>query len=141
MLGKGSFHAEIIDRLADNVAELDAPVNNGAGNETDMEQLMAWDPDVLLFAPDSIFDSVGENPLWTQMKAIADGQYFRVPQDPYCGSGFPSAVQRPFGMLWMVKTLYPDAADYDLFEEARKYIRLYLHGELTEDIYREFLGE
>ena len=36
-------------------------------------------------------------------------------------------------MLWMGAVLYPDAVDYDLFEEVRNYYDLFYHCDLTEE--------
>ena len=79
-----------------------------------MEQLMLWNPDVILFAPDSVYASVGDDPLWQSLTAIQNGSYYEAPMGPYNWMGFPPSVQRYLGMLWMAKLLYPDAADYDL---------------------------
>ena len=38
-----------------------------------MEQLMLWNPDVILFAPDSVYASVGDDPLWQSLTAIQNG--------------------------------------------------------------------
>ena len=59
VIAQGSYHAEIIDLLSNNLAVVDSPSSKGTGNEVDMEQLMLWNPDVILFAPDSVYASVG----------------------------------------------------------------------------------
>ena len=45
-----SFHAEIIDQVADNVAVVKDVSSEGTGNPVDMEQIALWDPDVIIFA-------------------------------------------------------------------------------------------
>ena len=59
IIAKGSYHAEVIDLLSNNLAVVEKPVSKGTGNEVDMEQILNWNPEVILFAPDSIYDSVG----------------------------------------------------------------------------------
>ncbi len=135
VIAKGSYHAEIIDLLGNNLAVVDSPSSKGTGNEVDMEQIMLWDPDVILFAPGSVYDSVGGDPLWSELNAINNGTYYEVPMGPYNWMGFPPSVQRILGMLWMAKLLYPDTADYDLFTEVRTYFKLFYHCELTEAQY------
>ena len=51
--------------------------------------------------------------------------------------GFPPSVQRYLGMLWMAKTLYPEAADYDLYEEVKTYFRLFYHCDLTQEQFND----
>ena len=135
VLAKGSYHAEIIDLLADNQAVVEAPSSKGSGNEIDMEQLLIWDPDVILFAPDSIYATVGEDSMWQQLTAIRTGRYYEVPMGPYNWLGSPPSVQRYLGMLWMMKLLYPEQTDYDLKAEVQKYYQLFYHCELTDEQY------
>ena len=135
VLAKGSYHAEIIDLLADNQAVVEAPSSKGSGNEIDMEQLLIWDPDVILFAPGSIYATVGEDSMWQQLTAIRTGRYYEVPMGPYNWLGSPPSVQRYLGMLWMMKLLYPEQTDYDLKAEVQKYYQLFYHCELTDEQY------
>ena len=135
VLARGSYHAEIIDLLADNQAVVEAPSSKGSGNEIDMEQLLIWDPDVILFAPGSIYATVGEDSMWQQLTAIRTGRYYEVPMGPYNWLGSPPSVQRYLGMLWMMKLLYPEQTDYDLKAEVQKYYQLFYHCELTDEQY------
>lgn len=135
VIARDSYHSEIIDLLANNLAVVEEPSSKGTGNEVDMEQLMLWDPDYILFAPDSIYDTVGGDPAWRTMTAIQNGNYFQVPAEPYNWLGFPPSVQRLLGMMWMAKLLYPDAADYDLYEEVKEYYNLFYHCDLNREQY------
>ena len=132
VIAKDSYHAEVIDLLSNNLAVVDSPSSKGTGNEIDMEQIMLWNPDVILFAPDSCYATVGTDPLWSGITAIKTGEYYEVPMGPYNWMGFPPSVQRILGMLWMAKLLYPDAADYDLYTEVAAYFKLFYHCELSE---------
>jgi iron complex transport system substrate-binding protein len=135
VIAKGSYHAEAIDLLANNLAVVEEPSSKGTGNEVDMEQILNWNPDVILFAPGSIYDSVGSNENWQTVTAIKNGAYYEVPMGPYNWMGFPPSVQRLLGMTWMAKILYPDAADYDLYTEVSTYFQLFYHCELTQTQY------
>ena len=135
VIAQGAYHAEVIDLLSNNLAVVDEPSSKGTGNEVDMEQILNWNPDVILFAPDSIYDTVAEDAAWQGVTAIQNGAYYEVPMGPYNWMGFPPSVQRLLGMLWMAKVLYPEAADYDLYTEAANYFELFYHCELTREQY------
>lgn len=135
VIAQGSYHAEVIDMLCSNLAVVDEPSSKGTGNEVDMEQILNWNPDVVLFAPGSIYSTVADNENWQTITAIKDGRYYEVPMGPYNWIGFPPSVQRILGMQWMAKVLYPDAADYDMFEAAQTYFRLFYHCDLTAEQY------
>ena len=110
VIAKGSYHAEVIDLLCSNLAVVDEPSSKGTGNEVDMEQILNWNPSVVVFAPGSIYATVGSNENWKTIPAIKDGKYYEVPMGPYNWMGFPPSVQRILGMQWMAKVLYPEVA-------------------------------
>lgn len=139
VIARGSYHAEIIDLLGDNQAVLESPSSRGTGNEVDMEQLLLWDPDVILFAPGGAYAAVGDDPAWQGLSAIREGRYYEAPFGPYNWMGFPPSVQRYLGMMWLAQLLYPDAAQYDLYEEVARYFELFYHAELTREQYDAFM--
>lgn len=133
VIAKGSYHAEIFDLLANNSAVVDEPSAKGTGNEVSMEQILTWDPDVVIFSPDSIYDTVTGDPAWQSVSAIQSGHYYEVPYGPYNWMGFPPSVQRYLGMMWLSKVLYPEAtAQYDLFSDVHEYYELFYHCDLTQ---------
>ena len=139
VIAEGSFHAETINLLCRNLAVVDEVVTNGLGNEVDLEQLLLWDPDVVLFAPDSCYDSIAGEAQWQSLRAVAEGRYYRTPSGPYGWLSSPPAVQRYLGMLWLGELLYPEYTDYDLQTEVTEYYRLFYGCELTDEMYRELM--
>ena len=135
VIARGSYHAEVIDMLCNNLAVVDEPSSKGTGNEVDMEQILNWNPDAVIFAPGSIYSTVADNENWQTIPAIRDGRYYEVPMGPYNWMGFPPSVQRILGMQWMAKVLYPDAADYDMYETTQTYFQLFYHCDLTAEQY------
>lgn len=135
VIAKDSYHAEVIDLLANNLAEVTDPSSKGSGNEVDLEQILNWNPDVILFAPNSIYATVGSDPAWASVTAIREGRYYEVPFGPYNWMGFPPSAQRYLGMMWMAQLLYPDTAQYDLYTETAAYFKLFYHSELTQAQY------
>ena len=135
VIAQGSYHAEVIDLLSNNLAVVESPSSKGTGNEVDMEQILNWNPDAVIFAPGSIYSTVADNENWQTIPAIRDGRYYEVPMGPYNWMGFPPSVQRILGMQWMAKVLYPDAADYDLYTEVANYFQLFYHCDLTAEQY------
>ena len=135
VIAKDSYHAEAIDLLANNLAVVEEPSSKGTGNEVDMEQILNWNPDAVIFAPGSIYSTVADNENWQTIPAIRDGRYYEVPMGPYNWMGFPPSVQRILGMQWLAKVLYPDAADYDMYETTQTYFQLFYHCDLTAEQY------
>ena len=135
VLAKTSFHAELIDMLMNNLAVVENPAGKGTGNEVTMEQIALWNPDFVLFAPDSIFETAAETDTWADITAIANGNYIEVPEGPHNWMGSPPAVQRYLGLIWLTAELYPEYCDYDVKAEIYEYYELFYNCQLTEEQY------
>ncbi|MHB9292745.1 iron complex transport system substrate-binding protein [Hollandina sp. SP2] len=133
VLAKGTFHTEVLDWMADNRAVVDNPASRGSGNETNLEQILLWDPEVILFGPGSIYPSVAQDPTWRQLGAIQNRAYYEVPLGPYNWMGGPPSINRYLGMLWLGKILYPEYAAYDLYAETAEYYRLFYSYTLSQE--------
>jgi iron complex transport system substrate-binding protein len=135
VLPKGSFHSEVLDKLTDNKAVVDSPAARGSGNETNLEQILLWDPEAILFGTDSVYAAAGSDPAWRQLRAIRSGAYYEVPAGPYNWMGTPPSINRYLGMLWMGAVLYPEYASYDLYTEVAEYYRLFYGYTLSREQY------
>jgi len=133
VLAKTSFHAEVMDLVSENIAVIEQPSFKGSGNEVDFEQLLLWNPEVILFAPDSIYDQIEGDSTWQQLTAVVNLHYYKVPGIPYNWVTNPPTVNTFLGMLWLTDLLYPDAVEYDLFEEVAGYYNLFYGHELTQE--------
>ena len=141
VIARDSYHSEIIDMMSNNLAVVEVPSAKGSGNEVGLEQIMVWDPEVILFGDQSIYDAVGTDPAWQSLTAIRAGRYYEVPAGPYNWMGFPPSVQRYLGMLWLGELLYPEMADYDLYEEVKTYYDLFYHCDLTRAQYQDLMAK
>ena len=141
VIAKGSFHAETINLLSENLAVMEEVAVTGSGNEVDLEQILLWDPDVIIFAPDSCYEEIGASAQWQSVGAVARGNYYKTPAGPYGWLSSPPAVQRYLGMLWLGTLLYPEYAEYDLQEEITEYYRLFYGCELTQEMIQDLFTD
>ena len=135
VMAEGSFHAETVNMMAKNLAVVEEVSFSGDGNQVDLEQILLWDPEYIVFDPASCYDSVGDNAQWQELAAISSGNYFKTPYGPYGWLSSPPAVQRYLGMLWLGELLYPEYTDYDLQEEVTGYYKLFYDCQLTDEMY------
>lgn len=135
VLARDSYHAELIDMLMDNQAVVENPLSKGTGNEVSMEQIMLWDPDFILFAPDSMFSKVQDDPSFSLLTAVSTGRYLEVPEGPHNFMGMPPSVQRYLGMIWLTAQLYPEYCDYDMKADILEYYRLFYGCALSDAQY------
>ena len=133
VLGVGSLHSEVLDYAgADNVAVLGDIASKG-GNEVSIEQILLWNPEVVILSPEANYNEVFTDPVWSNLPAVQNGQVFEVPQGPYNWLDRPPSVQRILGIKWLGNLLYPDLFNYDMAEEAQKFFHLFWHYELSEE--------
>ena len=141
VIAEGSFHAETINMMSRNLAVIEDVFPGGLGNEVDLEQILLWDPEIVIFAPDSCYHAIAGDPQWQSVSAVAKGNCFKTPDGPYGWLSSPPAVQRYLGMLWLGELLYPDYTDYDLQEEITEYYKLFYGCDLTEDMYQNLIAD
>lgn len=96
-IAKNSYQGQVIDLVADNVADLGKVSGSGAGVEIGMEQLAIWDPAVILFGPDSIYDTVGSDAAFADLSAVKNGSYYKVPGTPWNWLNSPPTVNQVAG--------------------------------------------
>lgn len=132
---KGSFHMQMLGIFGENVYQAEEKSSKDGGNKFSQEELLALDPDVIIFAPGSIYDSVKENPAFANLKAIKEGKYVEAPSTPFNWVGFPPSVNRFLGTQWIGKLFYPDKFEYDLKDRVIEYFDLFYNYKLSEEEY------
>ena len=140
VLGKGSFHGQVIDFVGDNVAVFPVVLTTGGGNEVNLEQILIWNPQYVI-ADTAAYNAVFKNPVWQTVPAVKAKRIYRVPDKPYSWITSPPAVNRFLGLLWLVKVLYPEKAKYDMYEETKRFYKLFYQQDLPLEQYRELTAK
>ena len=134
-MARGGFQSGIIDLCSENVVVVDNPSSSGKGNEIGLEQIAIWDPELIVFVGDSIYDTVGDDPAWAELSAIKSGNYFRAPSVPYNWISMPASVNQIIGLQWYARLCYPDRFDGDLRDVVGEYYQLFYGHDLTDEEY------
>ena len=114
-----------------NVAEIDQQA--GGGDEISMEQLLVWNPDVILLDPKSAYEAAQQLPEWQNLAAVQSGEIYEVPIGPYNWMGRPPSVNQILGIRWLGNLLYPELYNYDIIEEAKTFYDLFYHYTLSDE--------
>lgn len=141
VIAAGTTHSEAFDKFANNLAVVEEPSSKGTGNEVDMEQILKWNPDYIIYLPETTDRAVFDTDTWQEVTAVKEGNVYHVPFGPYDWLGFPASVQRCLGMMWMADTFYPEQADFDLYTEAKDYYKLFYGYDLSEEKYNELISQ
>lgn len=140
ILGKGSYHGQVVDLMGDNVAVFPAVMTTGGGNEANPEQILSWDPDYVI-ADSAAYAAILKNPAWQAVRAVREKRLYRIPDRPYSWVASPPAINRFMGLIWLAKILYPEYADYDLFEETKRFYKLFYGQDLSREQFDELTAK
>jgi iron complex transport system substrate-binding protein len=89
-----------------------------------LEQVLAWDPDVIVTVEPEVAASVRRDPLWRGLRAVREGRVYVAPQDPFPWIDFPPSVNRLIGLWWLGRVLYPAEFPEDLRALTREFYAL-----------------
>ena len=130
----GSVQAQVLDMVGvENAVVVEDVTNKGGGNIISLEQLYNFDPDVILFADGSIYDTVADDPAWSQLTAISTGKYYEVPGTPYSWLSGPPSMNMLLGVWWLGNLIYPEIYDYDMTSVAKEAYSLLWGYELSDE--------
>ena len=120
----GSINVETIEFLgAHNVAG----ATRGGLAVVSIEQVLAWNPDVIVTIDRDFAASVRTDPLWASVSAVRAGRVHLSPKLPFGWVDFPPSVNRLAGLWWLAKILYPDLFPEDLRRLTRDFYARFYH--------------
>jgi iron complex transport system substrate-binding protein len=126
----GSINMEVLDAVgATNVAQSQA--SGGLANVS-IEQVLSWNPDVIITLDPAFQKSVRTDPQWASIAAVRNGRVYRAPTLPFGWFDSPPGVNRIMAVFWLAAILYPDLPHGDLRQETRDFYRLFYHLEPSE---------
>lgn len=131
---KGSSQAQVLDIIgAENAVVVDNVSGKGGGNIINLEQLLIFNPDVIVFAPGSIYESVENEDGWKELDAIKNGKYYEIPDSPYNWLSMPPSMNMILGIWWLGNLVYPEYYSYDMTSKAQEIFSLFWKYNLTND--------
>lgn len=125
----GSINVESIEFLgARNVA---TGQRGGLANVS-LEQVLAWDPEVIVTIDQDFARAVRTDPIWAAVSAVRGGRVHLSPKLPFGWIDFPPSVNRLIGLWWLGTILYPDLFPEDLGALTRAFYQRFYHVAPTD---------
>ena len=124
----------IIDEWIKYADGINAAAEGMTGNlqTISMEQVLQWDPDVLITGkPKNQVDQVMSDPAWANLKAVKNGRVYSNPKGVFAWDryGVESALQPQ----WCAKLLYPGLfEDFDIAQELKNFYHTFFYYELSD---------
>ncbi|MFA5907109.1 MAG: ABC transporter substrate-binding protein [Desulfobacula sp.] len=125
-----------------NVSAGEGEFLHGKGDKSfaDIEQILIWNPDVIIVNEDGVDQEILTDKKWAPVKAVKDKKVFPIPVG-ISRWGHPGGLETPLAILWTAKTVYPDLfSDIDLQKEMTWFYDNFFSLRLDEAMILKILG-
>jgi len=120
----GSINVETIEFLgARNVAA----DRTGGLATVSIEQLLLWNPDVIVTIDKDFAANVRTDQVWSTINAVKNSRVHLSPKLPFGWVDFPPSVNRLAGLWWLAKILYPQQFPEDIRPRVRDFYTQFYH--------------
>ena len=116
--------------------------SNDKGDYTaSMEQIYAWDPDVIICSEVETADYIMTHDKWSGLWAVRENQVYNIPVGA-TRWGQRGSLETYFAILWLGRTLYPETyyKDVDLKQEVFNVYENILDFQLDDETYEKMLS-
>ncbi|RIH92618.1 Fe(3+) dicitrate-binding periplasmic protein [Meiothermus granaticius NBRC 107808] len=120
---EGSINVEVIEVAGG--ANVAAAAGRGGLTRVSFEQLLSWQPDIILTQDAQFFQLTQTDPLWGRLRAVQNKQVYLLPSLPFGWLDGPPGVNRLIGLRWLVRRLNAGAEPIDWRAETRLFYRLF----------------
>lgn len=111
---------------------VDSDTAGTADAEFSMEQVIAWNPDVIITARAGQDEEILNDPNWASIKAVQDGKVYVNPRGVFSWDRY--GVEEILQIKWAAALLHPDLfPDLDIEQEVKDFYAKYLRYELNDD--------
>lgn len=125
----GSINLELIEFCAGrNVA---AEAGSGSLTRVSLEQVLAWDPEVIVTQDSAFAQRALHDPLWRSVRAVRQRRVHCAPVLPFGWLDGPPGVNRLIGLRWLLERLHPG---HPLLRQLAPW------PQVVQQFYRQFYG-
>ena len=130
--GEGSMHAELIPLSGGrNVCRL-KPASPMGQEKISMEQLLLYNPEVILVKEKICFERIPKDPRWKLLRAVRAKRVYLIPHVPFNWFDRPPSHMRLLGIQWLANLLHPDRYPIDMTRETKVFYRLFIGRTLSD---------
>jgi len=130
----GSPHSQLIN-LCGGVNVAQVPLKQGNGmSDVNLEQVLQWNPDVIITNNPQYFKNVYQNSSWQNVKAVQNKKVYLAPTAPLGWFDRPPGVNTIIGIPWTAKVLYPDKfTSLNMTTLTKQFYQDFYHITLNDD--------
>ena len=124
----GSINVEMFEAMG--IRHVAAALQGGLATIS-MEQVLGWDPEVIVTIDQTFAQTVRSNPLWRSVSAVKSGRVHLSPKLPFGWIDFPPSVNRLPGLWWLGSKVFPELFPEDLAAITRDFYKLFYQVDLA----------
>ncbi len=134
---QGSLHTEAAELLGlHNVAQI---ADRHGLTQVSMENLLRWQPDIILVQDSVTADFIRNDPLWQGVKAVVEKRILFLSGLPFGWLDAPPGINRLLGLRRLHAWLDP-AVNSQLKNDMQHYARLFWHCTLSDTNYQKMVA-
>lgn len=136
-----STHGQLIDLIGGvNVADSLGQGNTTTGVQVSMEQVLSWNPDIIITNDQEFYQKVYSDPNWAKLDAVKNKEVYVSPQSPFKWFDRPVGANMIIGVPWTAKVIYPDQyKDIDMVAATQEFYSNFYHIDLSNDDVKQML--
>ena len=136
----GASHLQMISLVVGtNVADTEIR-DSGSELTVSIEQVMKWNPDVIIATDEDFYNNVYKDSKWVNVKAVKNHQVYISPQSPFKWFDRPPGANIIIGVPWTAKVIYPDKySNINMVDATKEFYSNFYHYDLSDDEAKEIL--
>ena len=136
-----SSHGQLIDLVGGkNVADSLNQGNTTTGIQVSIEQIISWNPDVIITTDPEFYNNVYNNTNWASINAVKNHEVYLSPQSPFKWFDRPVGANMIIGVPWTAKVIYPDDyKDFNMVDTTKEFYSNFYHFDLSDDQAKDIL--
>ncbi len=96
-----------------------------------MEQILVWDPDVIITGTKSEVEEIMNDPEWAGLTAVQNGQVYTNPKGVFSWDRY--GVEEALQLQWVANLLHPELFNIDIRTQVKDFYETFLHYTLTDE--------
>ena len=136
-----SIHSELINLASgDNVHKCQA--TNSFGKEAiNFEQVLNYNPEIILVYEKEFYKNIYKDKKWQLIDAVKNKKVYFLPKGSFSWFDRPPSFMRLLGLKYVISILHPDLYELDIYEESKKFYKLFLDLDLNDSQIDDILGK
>lgn len=105
---------------------------------TTLEQIYAWDPDLIICNEAGVDDYILSDAKWAGLRCVRDGAVYQIPVG-ISRMGHPTSTETPLALMWLANLLYPEQYELDFAQTLKDYYLRFYDFEIDDDMAQAIL--